>query len=326
MDAKMTKLRIGRMLSYDWLKIIGLALAAIFVWYFVFTVSATRITPAQQFTVVNYFGNVSMSNTELGEKLQEALNKNVFSYEVIETSTVDVPLGGDQGYALVESRFATSEGDVVFVPNIDDPDSAVEENGETRYDTYLQKLVRSYGYALYNLDPNDENGYFKQMEAFLNRYYDGGWENGALNKAQVESDFRARITKNKDKRFKKDHEIERGIQSEIERIEKYREGLKEFYGYMEAGLVAFPTTQVLNDTDGSVIREGIFYINLCPDVNTMGELKNAVAYGVDNEDGSVKYTAENMCVAFMRFSDLEQSFEYEDLLFVNMLIKQYKAA
>ena len=326
MDAKMTKLRIGRMLSYDWLKIIGLALAAIFVWYFVFTVSATRITPAQQFTVVNYFGNTSMSNTELGEKLQGAFNNKVFSYEVMETSTVDVPMGGDQGYTLLEARFATSEGDVVFVPNIADPDSAYEENGETLYDSYLQKLVKTYGYALYNLDPNDENGYFKQMETFLNRYYDGGWKNGTLNKAQVENDFRARITKNKDKRFKKDDEIAQGIQSEIERIEKYRAGLEEFYGYKDEGLVSFPKTAVYNREDGSVLREGVFYINLCPDVSKMGGLKNVAAYAVENEDGSVKYTAENMCVAFMTFKDLEESFQYEDLLFVNYLIRQYKSA
>ncbi len=326
MDAKMTKLRLGRMLSYDWLKMIGLALAAIFVWYFVFSVSATRITPAQQFTIVNYFGNTATANTELGEKLEEAFNKDVFSYEVIETSIVDIPAGGNQGYALLETRFATSEGDLIFVPDIDDPDSAYEVNGETLYQTYLQKLVRGYGYALYNLDPNDEKGYFKQMEAFLNRYYDGGWENGNVNKKRVENDFRARITKNKDKRFKKEHEITKGIQSEIERIEKYRVGLKEFYGYKDEGLVAFPETKAYSREDGSLIGEGVFYINLCPDVSKMGELKNFAAYAVENEDGSVKYTAENMCVAFMTFKDLEESFQYEDLLFVNYLIRQYKSA
>lgn len=326
MDAKMTKLRLGRMLSYDWLKMIGLALAAIFIWYFVFTVTATRITPAQQFTVVNYFGNTVAHNTDLNEKLGEAFYKDVFSYEVIETSIVDVPAGGDQGYTLLEARFATSEGDVVFVPNINDPESAYEINGEKVEQTYLQRLLRTYGHNLYNLDPNDEKGYFKQMEAYLNKYYDGGWENGNVNKAQVENDFRARITKNKDKRFKKEQEIAQGIQSEIERIEKYRAALKEFYGYKDEGLVTFPKTQILNREDGSVFREGVFYINLCPDVSKMGELKNFASYGVENEDGSIKYTAENMCVAFMKFSDLEESFQYEDLLFVNYLIQQYKAA
>ena len=55
MDAKITKQRLGRLLSYDWIKIIALAVAAIVVWSLIFTMTATRITAAQQFSVFNYF-------------------------------------------------------------------------------------------------------------------------------------------------------------------------------------------------------------------------------------------------------------------------------
>ena len=37
MDAKITKTRLAQMLSYDWLKIVGCALAVIFVWVLIFT-------------------------------------------------------------------------------------------------------------------------------------------------------------------------------------------------------------------------------------------------------------------------------------------------
>ena len=61
MDAKITKLRLSRMLSYDWLKIIGAAAAVIIVWVLIFTMTATRITSAQTFTVHNYLGNISLT-------------------------------------------------------------------------------------------------------------------------------------------------------------------------------------------------------------------------------------------------------------------------
>ena len=45
MDAKITKKRLNILLSYDWIKIILLAVAAILVWSLIFTMTATRVTP-----------------------------------------------------------------------------------------------------------------------------------------------------------------------------------------------------------------------------------------------------------------------------------------
>ena len=56
MDAKITKTRLEQMLSYDWIKIVAVALAAILAWSLVFTMSATRITTTQQFVIMNYPG------------------------------------------------------------------------------------------------------------------------------------------------------------------------------------------------------------------------------------------------------------------------------
>ena len=78
MDAKITKERLNRILSYDWLKIVGLAVVAIIVWTLVFTTSATRITPAQQFTVINYFGNVSTLHTTLSTDVNKAFQDGTF--------------------------------------------------------------------------------------------------------------------------------------------------------------------------------------------------------------------------------------------------------
>ena len=319
------------MLSYDWLKIVGAAAALILVWTLVFTMTATRITSAQQFTIVNYYGNLSINSTKMSDTLSDCMREGVFSYEVIETTTVDVPGSGDYGGQVLEARFATSEGDVIFVPNVENKEASYELNGETLYESYIQTLVRSYGYALCNLDPEAENGYFKKMEKFLNTYYNGGWENGELNEELVEQDFRARITRNKDKRFKKQAEIEQGIQDEIARIAKYRDGLKEFYGYLNSSLIELTKTAVYDHQDQeTLLREGVFSINLCPNKDTMGKLKEYTAYSATyiDEAGEEKsiITAENMNVAFITFADVEPSFEYENLLYINYLIRQVKTA
>ena len=90
MDAKITKLRLSRMLSYDWLKIIGTAAAAIVVWVLIFTMTATAITPAQTFTVGNYLGNVTFSD-EFSKAFNNAYNDNVFTGEILD---VDGQCGG----------------------------------------------------------------------------------------------------------------------------------------------------------------------------------------------------------------------------------------
>ena len=326
MDAKITKERLNRMLSYDWLKIVGFCVVAIIVWTLVFTMSATRITASQQFTVINYSGNVSTINTKMSNSLADAYNKDVFSYEVIEVNEVDI--GGNEEYAstLMETRMTTAEGDVIFVPDITAEDYGYKFNGETVYDSYVQRLVRLYGYNLMNFDLENENGFFKSMEHYLNRYFGGDYENGELDEAAVRVDFLARIKDNKDKRFKKEAQVQQGLVDEMARIEKYRDALKEFYGYLESGIVQLEKTTVLDyENGGKVLREGVYSINICPDRSKMPSLVDIAAYlqEVEGEDGQTQNVlcADNMHVAFCNFEEVEKGFEYESLLYLNHVIR-----
>ena len=56
MDAKITKKRLNLFLSYEWIKVVALIVGVIVLWSLIFTTTATRITPAQQFTIFNYMG------------------------------------------------------------------------------------------------------------------------------------------------------------------------------------------------------------------------------------------------------------------------------
>lgn len=325
MDAKITKKRLARMLSYDWIKIVALSVAAIIVWTLVFTMTATRITPAQQFTVFNYYCNTSLSHTNFYNSYEKAFTDGVFSYEVIEYTTNDLVDSGEYASTILEARVATDEGDVIFIPNIGDENTAkTDENGDAVYErTYIQSFFSGYSPYVFDLDE-----YFADLKTYLDGFYNGDHVNGELDEAKVTEAFTARIKKNKDKRFKKDAEIEQGKKDEIARIRKYRDALMAFNGYLDAGLVSFTSVQLKNE-NGEVAVEGNYALNLCPDEATMGGLKNEFYYQTTEtviaEDGTKttekRNTAKDMHVLFFDMPNTEASFEYESLLYVNYLIE-----
>lgn len=329
MDAKITKNRLSRMLSYDWLKILAIAVAVIVVWVLIFTMTATRITTAQSFVVYNYVGNLSFSNTKFYDGYNQAYEKGVFSYEVLETISYDLPANAEYSYTVMDAHLAADEGDVIFVADIDNPSSPYTKNGETLYDSYVQALIGSYKYRLEELDPYSNSSYFASMKRYVNSYYKGDYKNNELNSAKVEADFRARVKENKDKRFKKEAQIQEGIVKEIQRIQSYRNALIEFYGYLEEGLIRAEKTTVYDHTQNDKVTiEGVYTLNLCPNKETMGDLVDYVAYQTTfvDEAGVTQYSksAENMHIAFLHMESTEPGFEFESLLYVNDLIKTYR--
>ena len=328
MDAKITKVRLGRMLSYDWIKIVGIAAAAIVVWMLIFTMTATRITPAQQFTVVNYNGNAGLTYTKLNEVCNNAFREGVFSYEVLELSNpIDLPSAGENAATLLEARTSTHEGDVVFVSQQPDSDTkTTAEDGTVSYArTYLESFVYKYGYSLFDFDRESEKGYFAQLENYLNGYYEGGWENGTLNEAKVKADFRARVAK--DKRYKKEKQLLQGEADDIQRIKDYRTALEKMYWYLDNGVVSLTKTTLENYYAEGQHLEGYYSINLCPN-EKMDKLREAVYYSTtvtDPATGKDKPTEAvlNMNVCFFDFAKVTEGFEHESLLFTVYLIDTY---
>ncbi len=340
MDAKITKTRLSRMLSYDWIKIVGFAAGLIFIWVLILTMTATQITAAQQFTVHTYTG-VSYQRMGYTGKLYSIYNDvsadvtkdthDILSHEIIEFHTEDLNNAGQDVNTVLEARLTVGDGDLVFVANYANEAESMlqykrtDENGEeqTYTRTYLESLALQYN--LYDVDK-----YFTAMEGFLNQYYKGDWtvkEN--IDKVKIEADFRARIKKNKDKRYKKESQIQAALPLEYKRIEKYRDGLEEFYGYEKAGIVARQEVVVPYMDVDKVWPEnkGKFGLNLCPaGSEQMKKLSDYIWYDVtvqeEGEEEQTKSTAENMCVAFYNVTNMkdEEGYQYENLLFVNRLI------
>ena len=315
------------MLSYDWLKIVGLALALILFWNLIFTMTATRMRPSQQFTVFNHYANNAWQD-DFYIELHDTIEGDVFSYEVIEESTSDLATLGEYTLTVSSTRLQTDEGDVMFIPKLADKATAYEENGETKYEAdYLQTFLKNYRPYLHNLDPETQGGYFYELKTYLKGYYTDYKNGETVDKAKIEADFVARIKANGDKRFRTEEQIALGKKQEIERIEKYRASLVKMEGFLESGTIAFEEVEA---TVGENQEKGKFALNICPNEETMGALKKYASYSETfiDQDGkeAARTTAKDMCVMFFDTQGTEETFEYESLLYVVHVIEQCLAA
>ena len=336
MDAKITKKRLAHMLSYDWVKIIGVIVAAVIVWSLIFTTTATRITNTQRFVVCNYMG---VSFGSAGDLSQQ-------SYEIIEAERVDNMRGGDSMFSqLFQANMEVGEGDVMFVADsfvsrtakLDgDGNEMKDGDGNVIYEyseeTYLSQALTYYYSYFSRLDDTDSGkGYFTQMKEYLDKFYDltgeeqktygetvltkATFDENSLNAELAEAEFRARIQANKDKRFKTEEQIAAAIPQEIARIQSYLKAYNEFFAYADNGYITF-THSTLQLTE-EITVSGTFSINLCPDEQKMSKLKEQFYY-VDF-DGVL--TAKNIHATFLGLNGLDKNFQYENIVFLNALIE-----
>ena len=323
MNAKITKQRLSHLLSYDWLKIVATALGVILLWMLIFTTSATRILPSQQFGIFNYMGSTVTSRFNDYTSLS-----NIFSHEVIAISVGDTTTGGEEYvYQVMEARLVTNVVDVVFSPDVEGETSTEyqkEINGEPQKVTCLEDFLYRYTSYLYRLD--GEDGFLAKMENYLNSYYNGDYENGEFDEAKVEADFREFVSATKDKRYKNEESIARGVQGELERISGYRTALIEFYSYLDAGYISLTEKTLYKHSNGTIYEfTGAYSINLCPS-EKMENLKKDVYYRVtDEESNQTKTTALNMNLVFIKDGETRDGYEFENLSFVNQLVKTHCA-
>ncbi len=326
MDAKITKKRLNIFLSYDWIKIVLLVVAAIVLWSLIFTTSATRVTPAQNFTIFNYMGTSATSRFNSYPDILR--QKEVFSYDILEVTATDVTTGEKYGDTLLQTRVSTGDGDAIFAANVSDGVTTEYEDdkGEKFKPTYLEQFL--YGY--YGTAASfGEGGYIDQMTEYLNGYYHGDYRTGELDKDKVLSDFHTRIKSLKDKRFKTDAKLKKGEEAELARIEGYRRDLLDFLSYLDEGYIALQeTTLYMQDANGNkVTKTDYFSINLCP-TDDMEKLKEDVYYRTEatDENGATQSvaTARDVNIVLMNVSESKYDYNrWEGLSFVNYLVQTH---
>lgn len=201
MDSRITKSRLNRVLSYDWLKIIALIVAIIFAWSLAFTMGAPRISVGQKFDLFVYDCDFTKSISE-NEMLSDAKNKNVFSYDVLDYGSRQFT--EDYFGTIMTAVTSTGEGDIMVLSNFE---SDIENNKSK-----FRSLIDNY-YCFYDFEKLVEDA---ENYCIKNRFVTKNGEKYVLGENAVALYFKSRMAK--DPRFKTDEKIQEGIKNEIERV------------------------------------------------------------------------------------------------------------
>ena len=325
MDARITKKRLGLMLSYDWFKIVLAAAALIVAWVLIFTSTATHLTAAQEFTVLNYTG------TTAGSGFSNLKNKtDWFSYDIQKVIATDASAAGNDAETIMQTRFATHDGDAVVVADTTEGMTSVveyeDEHGQkqTVTPTHLQTYLMRY--VAYSARLDGEDGYLARIESYLGQYYALPLTSGAQpDEQKIEKDFRARIKKLNDKRYKNETQIKAGVKDEIQRIEMIFQSLFDFYSYLDAGYIALEeTTYYQFDKTGKAEPvTGVYSVNLAKDVNR-AELRQFAFYTLSEQDDAP--TSENLNIVLLNVAETKYAYgNFESLIFINKLVETYIA-
>lgn len=339
MDAKITKKRLGLLLSYDWIKIVGICVAAVLVWMLLFTTMATRATNGQSFDIYLYPNVYSHIDTD---KLHTRDENDALSYDVLNVSLNS--LTTDTMSTILSAHFAAGQGDVMFVP-YSEPEKDAETGEITSY-TGLDAFLASYRSNCLWLAPDGSEGeigsgdstqkvnnYFTDCENYLNRFYDEGWQNpGSFNEEAVRSHFNERMQG--DKRYKNDSQRENGIAKEIERIQKLRDAYANVKSWVTAedGPVQVRTTQLSIDLDGDNELEEYTW-QYAFDLSNIDKLSELVYYyPEDTSDdssegsGSTSGTSNGLCMVVLNTGSSgagNTPLRYEPFMLLDYLVETY---
>lgn len=222
MDNRLTKRRLSDFLSYEWIMIIVVIIAAIILWELVYTMTAVKLTSGQQF---KYYYDQNMSSLNDSEFYSIITDNDdpTFSYDVLSIGSEAL----SSEYNVLNVRLSVYEGDVIFT------DSVEEENGASRAKSIIDServyvmgdlLTDGVNYLAKFL--KDE---FKDVSDVKSAVFDYG----NLDENKIRANFLERMKK--DNRFRSDAQKEEGFSLECERIKKVCAELEKFDYLMSVG-------------------------------------------------------------------------------------------
>lgn len=242
MDVKVTKKRFFNLVAYDWIKIVALSVAIVFVWILLFTTCATRATDGQQFYFVLY-GDVSAKGSEDFDMLKKMKKDGDLSYDVLDYSVNSITKAGNYGAQYMLSlRNTTHEVDVFLIyagatnkivglpkEKTDEGEKADETAGGTTAGTEEKPTEKSSdiqgvldGGCVQSIDKllSGARSYLEKFGANFDP------TNPTVDDAKIERYFRSeRITsaRNYKKLYKTESQIKAGVKNEQARIRKLLE-------------------------------------------------------------------------------------------------------
>ena len=322
MDARITKQRLGNLLSYDWLKMLIAIVIAVFLIILLFTMTATRVTNAQTFAVYAYTDLTAGKDfNSLGSTLK---TNEVLSYDILETKTEK--FSADDRYDIFSLRRTVGEGTVMFISDV--RTYKTDDAGNPVYDEGGNQVVSSES-ALYSLamggavNPDrptsaavyDTKYYLQMCEEYLISFFGENWRgNAEPDAAAVRESFLSRNSG--DKRYKTAASREEGIVQERQRLIDLRDDYLTVLGLFENGTY---THTVYEGTD----EEGKTYESaLGINVGNLADISD-VAYYTDSEGKAITEKL-NLVILYNDFHEANGML-YEPITFLRWLYEEYGA-
>ncbi len=302
MDAKITKSRLSNMLSYDWLKILAVSVVVVFVWWTVLTLLGADPTVAQSIHFI-YYNDIYLGENydTYSEKFIDSEDYDgVFSYEILETNYVEMSSSDTYGNYAFAAKLAAGERSMIFAS------TQVDEDAEEEGDTYISELVNGY-YSILEEIPS----YLEAAREYLEPFFGGDIENGSIDSAYLEAQFRERNAD--DKRYKTEEQIQQGLSDEEDRIVQTRDSLLNILAAEEEGIISFTSTYI-RETE----TEGVYSILL--GTSRLQGIKELMY--VRDENGTASASGINVCF-FLMNKEEEMYMRFEKLNYIDYLITTY---
>lgn len=325
MDSRITKSRLARVLSYDWIKMVALVVAIIFVWSLAFTMGAPRISVGQKFDLFVYNCDFTKSTDE-SEIFSDAKSKNVFSYDVLDFGARTFT---EEYFATLMSAItATYEGDIMVLSDF--------ESDKTENKSKFRSLIDGYAYCFY-----DYNELVKNAEDYCmlnHRFVSKNGENYVLNEEVISDYFKTRMQN--DPRFRSEEKIAAGVKNEIERIKNVwnnSQRLKKLLADHPEIFVKYKRyDQALASAESdrdkaryqelvSNEEEKLYAIDLGKLTGGEKDITSAFVKTVYNEDYSeiISSSADGIVMCVFDYSKEQPDLQFESISFVNYIIKTY---
>lgn len=295
MDARITKQRLGNLLSYDWLKILVSIAAAVVALVLFFTMVAARPTTGQTFTVYGYLDVTPGADCNaLADRLED---ENVFSYDILKKN-LESFYKNEMAEAAFQARRASREGTVMFLSDY------AEEGGKGQLTAFAEGSLDENGNMLFFYDPEK---FLSDAQNYLKRFFGEAWRTGELDVAAADAGFDAR--NGDDRRFRSEEKKAAGRLEERARLELLRKDCDAVLRAFDEGKLSFTYYTA---------ESGRRYC-VAIDVSKLRSITKLYYY----TDAEGKVSAEKLDLMIFDNGDDLGDLQYDTLSFLRFLVEKY---
>lgn len=318
MDNKITKKRLNHVFSYEWVAMIFVTVAIVFLWELCYSFFSVKLTPGQRYRI---FYDYNIDDNQADAFLDVLEMNDTFSYDVLEVKFEQVLKQSSVLYN--RNQLGITDAIVTDIYN---------SNGQS-FDTPHYRAAEIIDeYKMYSYD-----GLLSKAQ----NYVDSFKTSGILDDAKLRSIFCARM-KN-DNRFRTPEQIETGINLERARIEKLEQDIltvnklfeydeqrqldgKEsvFYSYRRY-------SQTVAEETNPTYKEYYEELMESESVENYGLKTWLLSGGEKNTSNYFRFifpdrvTSENVVVMIFDVSDFQKDLEYENVSMLATLIRKFSS-